>query len=381
MKLIVSKVELNEAIQHVSKAVSYRTSIPILSGIKIETIAQQLVLTASDTEISIQSFIPFEKDDQQIVELIEAGSVVLPAKFFVEIIKKLPKDTVSIEVHPQFQTVIRSGSSEIQLSGLDPEEFPVLPQIQENQVLNISSDRLRMMISQTLFATSSNESTPILTGILWSIQDGNLKFTATDRHRLASRHIALEHMPETGFNNIVIAGKTLNELNKILSDQAGMIDIVVTDSQVLFRMESILLYTRILEGTYPDTSKIIPQTYKTELIVRTDELLAAIDRAYLLSREDKTNVVNLITLPDSRIEITSGLSELGKITEQCDVDNMQGEPLKISFNSKYMIEALKTIEEEKLHVCFTGAMSPIVVKPVERDNALHLILPFRTSGS
>ncbi len=380
MKVIISQHSLNQAIQHVSKAITSRSTIPILSGIKIDVDQTGVTLTASDTEISIQSFIATELNNKQVIKIDKEGSVVLPAKFFVEIIKKMPEEEIEIEVKSQFQTWIKSGTSELQMSGLDPEEYPLLPKIEENQSIQMNSDLLKSMIRETLFAISTNESTPILTGILWNFNEEVLSFVATDRHRLANRKADINKPIDFKVDNIVISGKTLAELYKIIPDQDANIEIVVTDNQVLFKINAVLFYSRILDGTYPDTSKIIPNDFKTELILNKKKFLDAMDRAYLLSREEKTNIVKMITKEDGMVEISSNLSELGKITEQIKVDSMQGEELKISFNSKYMLDALKIIESEKVHIGFTGAMSPIIIKPYQDDNMLHLILPYRTTS-
>jgi DNA polymerase-3 subunit beta len=379
MKLTILRNELNDAIQHVSKAVASRTTIPILSGIKLEASLTGVTLTASDTDISIQSFIPLETPNKTIGTVERTGSVVLTAKFFVEIVKKLPHEEVHIEVGERFQTRITSGATEIQLVGLDPEEFPILPTVNEDQVVSIPGDLLRDMIRQTVFAVTTNESTPILTGVLWNLQEGIYKFVATDRHRLASR-TAMVELYDVRFSNIVISGKTLNELAKIVPDQNVMVDIVVADNQVLFKLGNVLFYSRMLDGTYPDTSKIIPQSFKTELILNTKALSDAIDRAYLLSREEKTNIVRLITTDEGGIEISSSSSELGKVTEQLTVTEIRGEPLKIAFNSKYMLDVLKVIDSEELFIGFNGAMSPIIIRPSDHENSLHLILPYRTTN-
>lgn len=380
MKLTILKNYLTESIQHVSKAISSKTTIPILTGIKIDAATSGVTLTASDTDISIQSFTPNENEEIAIIELHQPGSVVLPAKFFMEIIRKLPSQKIEIEVRDHFQTIIRSGSSEIQIMGLDPEEYPLLPQLKESKMIQIPSDLLKTMIKQTSFAVSTNETTPILTGVLWHVQDGKLKFIACDRHRLASREISLDLDVAQTFHNIVISGRTLNELSKILPDQNALIDILVSDNQVLFKINSILFYSRILDGTYPDTSKLIPQSFQTELIVNTKELADAIDRAYLLSREDKTNIVKLIMLEDETIEISSSSSELGKVTEQLSLQSFKGERLRISFNSKYMLDALKVMDSDYIQIGFTGAMQPIIIKPEDQANILQLILPYRTTN-
>ncbi|ANY66563.1 DNA polymerase III subunit beta [Paenibacillus algorifonticola] len=379
MKLTISKNELNDAIQQVAKAISSRPAIPILGGIKIDVTHQGVTLTASDTEISIQSFIPVERDNLFIAHVDKPGSVVLPAKFFVEIIKKLPSDNVEIQVGAQFQTMIRSGSSDIQMVGLDPEEFPILPSIEENGLFQMPGDLLKTMIRQTVLAASTNEQTAVLTGVLWTLNNQQLKFIATDRHRLASRNAHTETDPEYRFSNVIIAAKTLVELSKLVPEQNALVDIVVADNQVMFKLGNVLFYTRMLDGMYPDTSKIIPQTYKTELVVDTKNLMDAIDRAYLMSREEKTNIVRLITLDDNSIEISSSSTELGRVTEQIDAKKFEGEPLRISFNSKFMLDVLKVIDSEQIFIGFTGAMSPIIIKPTDHSYNMYVILPYRTT--
>lgn len=380
MKISILKNALNESIQHVSKAISSRTTIPILSGIKLDVTYSGVTLTASDTDISIQSFIPAEDDKQTIVQVEQRGSVVLPAKFFVEIIKKLPSQDVQMEVKENFHTFISAGATEIQMVGLDPEEFPVLPSIEGNQTISLPGDLLKNMIKQTVFSISSNETTPILTGVLWTLSDNELKFTATDRHRLATRSIHLEGTDDISFNNVVIAGKTLNELSKIIPDQNTLVDIVVSDNQVLFKIDRVLFYSRILDGIYPDTSRIIPDTHKTELILDTKKLTESIDRAYLLSREEKTNIVLLQTMENGGIEISSSSSELGKVREELDLVEFKGEPLRISFNSKYMLDVLKVVESEQLMIAFVGVMSPIILKPLDDSKSQYIILPYRTAN-
>lgn len=379
MKIIVSKDILNTSIQHVSKAISNRTTVQLLSGIKIDVQRSGIILTASDTEISIQSFITLDAEDEEKLSIEQEGSIVLPAKFLVEMIRKLPSDKIEIEVTQDFNTWIRAGTSELQIAGMDPEEYPILPVLPEDQSFSMQSSDLKTMIRQTVFAISTSESTPILTGILWTLQNSTLKLVATDRHRLASRQIDLQ--TDVAFKNIVISGKSLNELSKIMGDQNEMIDIIVADNQVLFKMGNLHFYTGILNGTYPDTTKVIPQTFKTELTLSTKLFMDAIDRAHLLSREDRTNIVYLETMDDGHVEISSSLSTLGKITEQCEVDELTGESIKISFNSKYMLDALKSIEpeDEVLHIGFNGMISPIIIKPKNRQDTLYLILPYRTS--
>lgn len=380
MHIIILKDHLIESIQHVLKAVSNKTSIPILQGIKLEMNDSGLTLSASDAEISIQSFIPIRLNEETIIQIKMLGSVVLPAKFFSEIARKLPANTVEIEVKEHFQTILRSGSSEIQIMGLDAEEFPLLPEVDHTQKITIPSELLKNMIRQTVFAVSTNESTPVLTGVLWSVTEDIIKFSACDRHRLASSEIQFDESTNQSFDHIVISGKTLNDLHKLLPEQNTLIDIFISENQVLFQLHSILFYTRLLDGTYPDTSKLIPQTFKTELVVETKKLADSIDRAYLLSKEDKTNIVRLHMMDEQTIEISSSSSEIGKVTEQIVTDEITGELLKLAFNSRFMLDALKAIDSDKVHIGFTGAMHPIIIKPLDSDHTLQLILPYRTTN-
>lgn len=380
MKLTITKNELNQAIQNVAKAVAARPTIPILGGIKIDVTHQAVTLTASDTDISIQSYIPVEQNGQIIAEIEKPGSVVLPAKFVVEIVKKLPSDQVLIEVGQHYQTLIKSGSTEIQMVGLDPEDFPVLPSIEHNHVLQVPGDLIKSMIRQTVLAASTSEQTPILTGVLWNLLQGELKFIATDRHRLASRTTKVNTSEDFKFNNIVIAAKTLNELSKLIPDNNTTIDVVVADNQVLFKLDHIMFFTRILDGTYPDTSKIIPSVFETEIVLNTKNVTDAMDRAYLMSREEKTNIVRLTTIDNGIIEVSSSSTELGRVTEQIEVIDYSGEALRIAFNSKYMLDVLKVIDSEKIVIGFTGAMRPIIIRPLDHDYSIYVILPYRTTG-
>ncbi|NMD72502.1 DNA polymerase III subunit beta [Bacillus sp. DNRA2] len=377
MRFIIQRDRLVQSVQDVMKAVTSRTTIPILTGIKIVATNEGVTLTGSDSDISIESFIPKEEAGDEIVEIKQTGAIVLQAKFFGEIVKKLPTDTVEIHVENHLQTVIRSGKSEFNLNGLDAEEYPHLPQISEENVFRIPTDLLKMMIRQTVFAVSTSETRPILTGVNWHVENNELACIATDSHRLALRKAKIES-ENNGSYNVVIPGKSLNELSKILDDTNELIDIVITENQVLFKAKHLLFFSRLLEGNYPDTSRLIPTDSKTEVAVLTKEFLHAIDRASLLAREGKNNVVKLATIEGSAIEISSNTPEIGNVVEQIQAQEINGEELKISFSAKYMMDALKALEGTEIKVSFTGAMRPFVLRPLEDDSILQLILPVRT---
>ncbi|SFA55483.1 DNA polymerase III, beta subunit [Parageobacillus thermantarcticus] len=377
MKITIDREALVQSVQDVMKAVSSRTTIPILTGIKITATSQGVTLTGSDSDISIESFIPTEEEDKVLVEIAETGSIVLQARFFSEIVKKLPEKTIEIEVHPNFLTVIRSGKAEFNLNGLDAEEYPRLPQIEEENVFKIPTDLLKTIIRQTVFAVSTSETRPILTGVNWRIEDEELICTATDSHRLALRKAKIETENHQS-HNVVIPGKSLNELSKILDDSNDPVNIVITANQILFKTKRLLFFSRLLDGNYPETSRLIPTDSKTDIIVNAKEFLQAIDRASLLAREGRNNVVKLTTLNDGIIEISSVSPEIGKVTEEIQSESIEGEELKISFSAKYMMDALKALDGTDIKISFTGAMRPFLLRPLHSDSMLQLILPVRT---
>lgn len=378
MKITVQRDKLSNAVSHVSKAVSSRTTIPILTGIKIKADEEGLTLTASDSDVSIEVQIPLEEADEWGVTVHQAGNIVLPARIFSEIVRKLPSSEIHIEADERLVTTIRSGQAEFSINGMDANEYPQLPHLEEEKVFSIPGDLLKTMIRQTVFGVSTSEMRPILTGLMWSLEQGKLRFVATDSHRLASRTAMVECPEELSFHNVVVPGKSCNELVKILDEDQSPADIVVTDNQILVKSKHILFYSRLLEGTYPDTTRIIPQGSKTEITVNTKEFLQSIERASLLSREGKSNVVKMVTLPDGNVEITSNAPEIGKVTDVLQPKAMEGEELKISFNAKYMIDALRAIDSSEIKASFNGPMSPFVIRPTDHDWMLHLILPVRT---
>ncbi|WP_100374336.1 DNA polymerase III subunit beta [Bacillus sp. FJAT-45037] len=366
-------------VQHATKAISSRTTIPILTGIKIVAGNEGVTLTGSDSDISIEIFIPKEDSDNEIVTIEEQGSIVLSARFFAEIVKKLPGETIEVIVQDQFATTIRSGSSVFNLNGLDPEEYPRLPQLEEERLFRLPQDMLKNMIRQTVFAVSTQETRPVLTGVNLEIEGDELVCTATDSHRLAMRKATIERNDDKlSFSNVVIPGKSLNELNKILDDTNELIDVVVTENQILFKLKNLLFFSRLLEGKYPVTKNMIPTQSKTSFTLKAKPFLQTLERALLLSREGKNNVINLKTLEEGLIEITSIQPEVGKVTESIQSEEMQGENMRISFNGKNIIDALKVADSDEINIVFTGAMSPFLIRPTDHDHYLHLFSPVRT---
>ncbi|MFP7493226.1 DNA polymerase III subunit beta [Terribacillus saccharophilus] len=379
MKFVIQRDRLLASIQDVVKAISSRTAIPILTGMKIEAKEDGITLTGSDSDISIESFIPKEEDGIVYVEEIEPGSIVLQAKYFPEIVRKVPMNAVEIESDAQLNVTIRSGSAEFKLNGQDAEEYPQLPKLHSEDSFELPADLLKNVIKETVFAVSTQETRPLLTGVNVRVQDDQLHFVATDSHRLASRQIPVStNEAALGFQNVVIPGKSLTELNKILDENQDPVEIRITNNQILFRTKHLYFLSRLLEGNYPDTSRLIPTESKTSLQIDTKELLRSIDRASLLAKENRNNVVKLVTQVSGQLEISSNSPEVGRVVEEVTVQEISGEELRISFSAKYMMDALKVIESDQVKIEFSGAMRPFLIRPTGDEDLLQLITPVRT---
>lgn len=377
MKFEIMRDRLLDGLNDVTKAISSKTTIPILTGIKIDVTDNGVLLTGSDADITIQTFIPAEEDGNQIINIVETGSIVLQARMFNEIVRKLPTNDVEIEVKNELQTHIRSGKTEFHLIGSDASEYPLLPEISTENRFEIPADLLKSVIRETVFAVAASESRPVLTGVNWNIENDELICVATDSHRLARRKVKLENLPN-GIESVVIPGKSLNELNKILGETSNPVEITMSNQQILFKTDHVLFFSRLLEGNYPDTSRLIPNEFKTNIKLDGKTFLQAIDRASLVAREDRNNVVRFETLEDDAVKISSNSPEIGKVEEQIPVESIEGEELVISFSAKYMMEALKAIDGQEVIIQFTGAMRPFILRSVNDDSILQLILPVRT---
>lgn len=377
MKFEIMRQQLLDGLNDVMKAVSSKTTIPILTGIKLEVTEEGLKLTGSDSDITIQTFIKAVENGDQVIRVIEEGSIVVQARMFNEIVRKLPTSDVEIEVNENYHTHIRSGKSKFHLIGLEASDYPLLPEMQDDRQFVVPADSLKSIVRETVFAVSTSENRPVLTGVYWQIRNGELTCVATDSHRLARRKMVLEN-PIEGEYNVVIPGKSLNELSKIIGDSTQPVYIAITNQQVLFKTEDVLLYSRLLEGNYPDTSRLIPTEFKTSITLNGKALFQAIDRASLLAREERNNIVRFSSLEGSNVEISSSSPEIGEVEEELQSTSIEGEDLKISFSAKYMMDALKALDGQDVMIQFTGGMRPFILHSVHDDTVLQLIVPVRT---
>lgn len=378
MKFTINRSAFINKLNDVLRAISSKTTIPILTGIKIVVTDNDVTLTGSDADITIESVLA-NSDEKLELDVASAGSIVLPARFFSEIIKKLPDKQVTIEVTDGFQTQITSGTAAFIINGQDANNYPHLPEIDGDNTISLAGDVLKEVIRQTVLAVSTQESRPILTGVHLILSENQLLAVATDSHRLAQRKIALPAaVAET--HDVIIPGKSLQELSRMIADGNQEIQLRIADNQVLFLLGDTLFYSRLLEGNYPDTTRLIPDSSDTTVELNAATFLAAIERASLLSHESRNNVVKLNVQPEDQLaEISGNSPDVGNVEEQIGVENVDGKPVEISFNPDYMKDALRSFGQSQIKMSFTSALRPFTLVPTENeDNFIQLITPVRT---
>ncbi|ANK60605.1 DNA polymerase III subunit beta [Loigolactobacillus backii] len=378
MQFSINRSVFIKHLNDVQRAISSKTTIPILTGIKIVLTDAGLMLTGSNADISIESFIS-ATDDKNELDIGSTGSIVLSARFFSEIVKRLPEDTMNLEVKDNFQTEIKSGPAEFTINGLDANNYPNLPEIDTEDQLILDVSVLKQLIAQTVIAVSNQESRPILTGIHLVLDQGELMAVATDSHRLSQRKINLDLNPNIHYD-VIIPGKSLVELSRTLDDDIDTVEVRIAENQVLFIAGATSFYSRLLEGNYPETSRLIPTSSTTQVEFSAPVLLAAIERASLLSHESHNNVVKLALNPtENNVTIYGNSPDVGNVEEALASENLSGDSLEISFNPDYMKDALRSFGQTQIHIAFTSALRPFTLVPTEdNDHFVQLITPVRT---
>lgn len=375
MKFTTNRNLFIENLNNVMRAISSRATIPILSGIKLDLSEDQLVLTGSDTDISIEIKIPVSED----LQVESTGSIVLPARFFSEIVKRLPGKDFSFEVKESFQTKITSENSEFTINGLDANNYPRLPEISDETSFTIAGKILREIINETQFAVATQESRLVLSGVHFTFSPDEIKAVATDSHRLSERKISLEKGPQAK-TDLIIPGKSLQELSRIIGETDPEITVCPGDNQVLFRIGNIAFYSRLLDGNYPDTDRLLPTESTTSVEFDLSELSSALDRASLLTHAGRNNVVNLtLDTENGQVKLTGTSAEIGNVEEEVSFKNLDGADLTISFNPDYLRDALRASVTDAIIMKFTQPLRPFTVTPNKDEvQFIQLITPVRT---
>ena len=363
MNFICSKQKLQEGISIVTKAITGKTTMPILEGIYIEANDEGLTLIGSDMDVSIETKVE--------AKVTTAGKIVLDARLFGEIIRKLPNSDVKIEITDNDLIQVTCEKSVFNLVYMNPSDYPMLPTINEDLKVEVPQNLLKNMIKGTSFAIAQDEVRPILQGILFEVKDKQLNLVALDGYRLAIRNELLDIDNDI---EVVIPGKTLNEVSKILEDNSDLVEITFTSNHILFNLEKTKIISRLLEGKFINYNSLLPQEHKLSINVNRQELQNSIERASLMAKDGNTNLIKLDIQQDNLI--ISSNSQLGKVREEISI-KLQGDEIQIAFNSRYLLDVLKSMEEEEIVIELTSSVSPCVIKGKNSNNAKYLVLPVR----
>ncbi len=325
-------------------------------------------------DISIQIEIPIS--DQLIIE--ETGDCVVPGKYFVDIIRKIDAKMVDFSIFEENTIKILADRSNFTLIAMDKNNFPNFQFVGTPNPIILTSQKLKQIIKQTSFAAGISETRIILTGVCLEINENSLKAVATDSYRLARKELTMEH--EAQSNQVVIPSRSLDELNKIIDDTSENIEVHLLTNKVLFKYKNIYFLTRLIEGSFPDTSSLIPSEFLLEMVFNKNDLLATIDRVSLFATMDTTNIIKLSLNPNQTIELSSTSTEIGKAVEEIiPLSCTEIKQFQIAFSSKYFYDALKAFESDKIKVQFTGEIKPFIITGDKDPELTQLILPVRVS--
>lgn len=369
MKFSIEKNVILEALNNVSKAISTRNIIPILNGIKFELKKEGLYLTASDSELNIKQLI----DIKDIKNVDKEGIIIIQSKYLLDIIRKMPSDVINFEVVDGLKIKIFTENSQYSLNCMEASEYPTIKIEESKDPIIINSNKLKNIIHQTIFAISTQELRPLLTGLNLKIMADNLECVATDSYRLAKKTEKINAKTEV---NIILPGKNIIELEKTLPNDEN-VEIHIFNNKVLFKFLNIYFQTNLLAGNYPNTNNLIPTEFKYIVKINLAEFFSSIDRAALLTQGKDKNIVKM-TINDNKMIINSFASEIGKVEETLNIESNNKEKLEISFSSKYMIDALKTFKDEDILLLLNSDIKPIIIKSVDDESLIQLILPIKT---
>ena len=366
-----------QALNTTKRAISLKNAIPILSTVKIDVTNEGITLIGSNGQISIENFISIKNKNAGLL-VTSSGSILLEATFFINVVSSLPDVTLDFKEIEQKQIVLTSGKSEIILKGKDADQYPRIQEISASNPLVLETSVLKNIINETAFAASTQESRPILTGVHFVLTENkNLKTVATDSHRMSQKKIVLE---KNGDNfDVVIPSRSLREFSAVFTDDIETVEIYFTNNQLLFRSENISFYTRLLEGNYPDTDRLIPTEFTSIVTFDKNNLRYAMERARLLSNATQNGTVKLEII-NGVVSAHVNSPEVGRVNEEIDTESISGQDLTISFNPTYLIDSLKAINSEKVTISFISAVRPFTVVPNEdTENFIQLITPVRTN--
>ncbi len=366
MKFTCLRSELAFAVSNVQRAVSTKTSIPALEGILIKAYGSKLVLSGYDLEIGITT--------NMDATVNEEGEIVVSAKLFSDIVRKLPEEIVCIETDERLITYITSGQADYQIVGISSSEYPELPSFEQTDNIIVNAEILKNMIRQTIFAVSDNMAKPIYTGSLFEIEDKVLRVVSVDGYRMAIRE---ENIDSESKNKFVVPGKTQSEILKLITDDKKDVEIIVGQRHISFKIENYSIISRLIEGNFLDYKTTVPKTAQTELVINTRLLSNAVDRMSLLTNEKIQSPVRC-SITSDQIKLSCSTA-VGKANDVLSV-SVIGSDVEIGFNNRYLLDALKNSDTDEIKLILNGPLAPMIVKPVNSDSFTFLVVPMRLSN-
>lgn len=362
MKIICKKSELLNGVNIVLKAVSAKSTMPILECLIIDVTSDHIKLIANDMELGIETIVKGE--------IIKEGVIAINAKVFSEIIRKLPDNDVTIDTDENFKAVIVCEKAKFNISGKSSDEFPLLPIIEKDKFITISQFTLKEIIRQTIFSISDNESNKLMTGELFEINNNEFRVTSLDGHRISIRKVKLKESYDS--IKVIVPGKTLNEISKILSGEIEeFVNIFFTDRHLVFEFNNTTVVSRLIEGEYYKIDQMLSNDYETKVLIYKKEFLSCIDRATLLIKESEKRPI-IINIKDTNLELKIN-SNIGSMNEDIDI-RKEGKDILIGFNPRFIMDALRVIDDEEIELYLFNPKAPCFIKDRE-ENYIYLILP------
>lgn len=369
MKFIIKKNILLNQLNYVSKAISTKNIIPVLSGIKFDLTKKGLILEASDENIIINTLLPKDK----IESILEEGKIIIPGKYILEIIRKIPNELINLETDGQ-KILLTTESSEYTLNGMNYEDFPIYNFEFNKDPILLDAKTIENIVNQVAFSTSLQESRPILTGINFKLEKEKIEITATDSYRLSKKTVKLNSKLSEIYD-FVLPKNSLLELVKII-DTKKEIETHVFNNKIIFKFDNIIFQSKLLVGTFPNVNSLIPTETPIEIKANLDDLYNLIDRTSLLSDSEK-NIIQL-EINNNELITTCETIQIGKVEERLLIENITNKNLKISFNAKYMLEALKSFENKTIIIKFVSEIKQFIIQEENKEDLIQLIVPVRT---
>ena len=377
MNFSIDREILLENLNIISRGLPAKSPMPILTGIKMEVTTSDLYLTSSNTDISVETFI-----SDSSLEITKPGKTVVPGRFFIDIIRKINSKKVNICLLDDKILLIKADRGEYKLHIMDPLDYPNIDFVTLENPLELSSECLKMLIKQTSFATAQSEKKPILTGVHFSLNDTKLNVTATDSFRLSQTILEIDNYRPF---NITIPNKSLDELSRAMDTYNDKVSLYFATNKLLVKFKNVLFQTRLLDGNYPDTSRIIPPAFPIVIKFNKNELLDAVERVSLLSPREKmsTNelsysIIKLTVSEDRNIILSTTNASVGDAQEELvPLDVQMNAPITIGFSSRYLVEALRSFESSEISLNCSEGIRPFVIRGEKDPNLTQLILPVR----